>query len=194
MGFTDEVGVGGGKPILKFNKEARYVKRGSEEAMNDQEFVAKIREARAGYIKFNGNEEPERRLGNDLPEGRSTARSSLGDTDKSKWPKGKFSDGPEDPWTAVVEIPLQHRETGEEYLFAAQSKTAIAAAMDFLAQAKRVPEGFDPVGIRLGVGSFRIPLRANEEAEVLSCRRQGVEWCATSEREGTNPFNDETGF
>ena len=30
MGFTDEVGIGGGKPILKFNKEARYVKRGSE--------------------------------------------------------------------------------------------------------------------------------------------------------------------
>ena len=54
----------------------------------------------------------------------------------------------------MVEIPLQLRETGEEYLFAAQSKTAIAAAMDFLSQAKRVPEGFDPV-IRLGVGSFK---------------------------------------
>ena len=60
MGFTDEVGVGGGKPILKFNKEARYVKRGSEDPMNDQEFVAKIREARAGYIKFNGNDQPAR--------------------------------------------------------------------------------------------------------------------------------------
>jgi hypothetical protein len=154
MGFTDEVGIGGGKPILKFNKEARYVKRGSEEAMNDQEFVAKIGEARAGYIKFNGNEEPERRLGAIFPKDEAPLRSSLADTDKSKWPRGKFSDGPEDPWTAVVEIPLQHRETGEEYLFAAQSKTAIAAAMDFLSQAKRVPEGFDPV-IRLGVGSFK---------------------------------------
>ena len=41
MGFTDEVGVGGGKPILKFNKEARYVKRSSDEAMNDQEFIVK---------------------------------------------------------------------------------------------------------------------------------------------------------
>jgi hypothetical protein len=120
MGFTDEVGIGGGKPILKFNKEARYVKRGSEDALNDQEFVAKIGEARAGYIKFNGNEEPERRLGAIFPKDEAPLRSSLGDTDKSKWPKGKFSDGPEDPWTAVVEIPLQHRETGEEYLFAAQ--------------------------------------------------------------------------
>jgi hypothetical protein len=49
---------------------------------------------------------------------------------------------------------LQHRETGEELLFAAQSKTAIGAAMDFLSQARRVPDGFDPV-VRLGVGSFK---------------------------------------
>ena len=54
----------------------------------------------------------------------------------------------------MIEIPLVHRETGEEYLFAAQSKTSISAVMDLLAQAKRVPEGFNPV-IRLGVGSFR---------------------------------------
>ena len=154
MGFTDEVGIGSGKPILKFNKEARYVKRGSDEAMNDQEFVAKIREARAGYIRFNGNEQPERHLGAIFPKDEAPSRSSLGDTDKSKWPKAKFGDGPEDPWTAVIEIPLQRRETGEELLFAAQSKTAIGAAMDFLSQARRVPDGFDPV-IRLGVGSFK---------------------------------------
>ena len=54
----------------------------------------------------------------------------------------------------MIEIPLQHRETGEELLFCAQSKTSIGAAMDFLAQARRVPGGFDPV-IRLGVGSFK---------------------------------------
>jgi hypothetical protein len=154
MSFADEVGMSGGKPILKFNKEACYVKRGSEEAMNDQEFVAMIREARAGYIKFNANEEPERRLGAIFPKDEAPSRSSLGDTDRSLWPKGKFGKEQEDPWTAVIEIPLQHRETGEEYLFAAQSKMSIAAAMDFLSQAKRVPEGFDPV-IRLGVGSFK---------------------------------------
>ena len=76
MGFTDEVGIGSGKPILKFNKEARYVKRGSDEAMNDQEFVAKIREARAGYIKFNGNEQPERHLGAIFPKDEAPSRSS----------------------------------------------------------------------------------------------------------------------
>jgi hypothetical protein len=154
MGFTEEVGVGGGKPILKFNKEARYVKRGSEDPMNDQEFVAKIREARAGYIKFNGNDQPARHLGPIFPKDEAPPRSSLGDADKSKWPKARFGDGPEDPWTAVIEIPLQHRETGEELLFCAQSKTSIGAAMDFLAEARRLPDGFDPV-IRLGVGSFK---------------------------------------
>ena len=106
MGFTDEVGVGGSKPILKFNKEARYVKRGSDEAMNDQDFIAKIHEARAGYIKFNGNDQPERHLGGIFPKDEAPSRSSLGDTDKSKWPRAKFGDGPEDPWTAVIEIPL----------------------------------------------------------------------------------------
>jgi hypothetical protein len=191
MGFTDEVGIGGGKPILKFNKEARYVKRGSEEAMNDQEFVAKIREARAGYIKFNGNEGPERRLGSIFPKDEAPLRSSLGDTDKSKWPRGKFSDGPEDPWTAVVEIPLQHRDTGEQCLFAAQSKTSIGAAMDFLAQAKRLPEGLDPV-IRLGVGSFKSRF-GQIKKPVLSIVGK-VPSSGAANKKDEPPFNDSLGF
>ena len=54
----------------------------------------------------------------------------------------------------MIEIPLQHKETGEEFLFCAQSKTSLGAARDFLTQARRVPQGFNPV-IRLGVGSFK---------------------------------------
>lgn len=155
MGFSDDIGVGGGKPLLKFDgKEAIYKTRNSEEILNDQEYVAKIREAVAGYIKFSGGDRPERRLGAIYPKDEAPPRSSLGDTDKTQWTKGKFGDEPADPWTAVIEIPLVHRETGEEYLFAAQSKTSISAVMDLLAQAKRVPEGFNPV-IRLGVGSFK---------------------------------------
>ena len=68
--------------------------------------------------------------------------------------QGQVHDEPEDPWTAVIEIPLKHKETGEEFLFCAQSKTSLGAARDFLAQARRVPQGFNPV-IRLGVGSFK---------------------------------------
>ena len=54
----------------------------------------------------------------------------------------------------MIEIPLKHRETGEEFLFCAQSKTSLGAARDFLTRARGVPRGFAPV-IRLGVGSFK---------------------------------------
>ena len=93
-------------------------------------------------------------MGSIFPKDEAPLRSTLGNADKSEWAKGRFSDEPEDPWTATIEIPLRHRETGEEYMFAAMSKTALGAAKDLLAQARRIPDGFDPV-IRLGVGSFK---------------------------------------
>ena len=155
MGFIDEAAGGGGPPILKFNKEACYAKSGSDESFNDQEFVADVHAARGGYIKFGEKgQAPEKHLGSIFPKDEAPLRSSLGNTDKSEWVKGRFSDEPEDPWTAVIEIPLKHKETGEEFLFCAQSKTSLGAARDFLTQARRVPQGFNPV-IRLGVGSFK---------------------------------------
>ena len=155
MGFIDEAAGGGGPPIMKFNKEARYAKSGSDESFNDQEFVADVHVARGGYIKFGEKgQAPERHLGPIFPKDEAPLRSSLGNTDKGEWVKGRFSDEPEDPWTAVIEIPLKHKETGEEFLFCAQSKTSLGAARDFLTQARRVPQGFNPV-IRLGVGSFK---------------------------------------
>ena len=52
MGFIDEAAGGGGPPIMKFNKEARYAKSGSDESFNDQEFVADLHAPRGRYIKF----------------------------------------------------------------------------------------------------------------------------------------------
>ena len=60
MGFIDEAAGGGGPPILKFNKEARYAKSGSDESFNDQEFVADVHAARGGYIKFGEKGKPPR--------------------------------------------------------------------------------------------------------------------------------------
>jgi hypothetical protein len=155
MGFIDEAAGGGGPPILKFNKEAKYAKSGSDESFNDQEFVADVLAARGGYIKFGEKgQAPEKHLGPIFPKDEAPLRSSLGNADKSEWVKGRFSDEPEDPWTAVIEIPLKHKETGEEFLFCAQSKTSLGAARDFLTQARKVPQGFNPV-ICLGVGSFK---------------------------------------
>jgi hypothetical protein len=155
MGFIDEAAGGGGPPILKFNKEAKYAKSGSDESFSDQEFVADVLAARGGYIKFGEKgQAPEKHLGPIFPKDEAPLRSTLGNTNKGEWVKGRFSDEPEDPWTAVIEIPLKHKETGEEFLFCAQSKTSLGAARDFLTQARRVPQGFSPV-IRLGVGSFK---------------------------------------
>jgi len=88
MGFIDEAAGGGGPPILKFNKEACYAKSGSDESFNDQEFVADVRAARGGYIKFGEKgQAPEKHLGPIFPNDDAPLRSSLGNTDKSEWTK-----------------------------------------------------------------------------------------------------------
>jgi hypothetical protein len=153
----DEVSGGGGAKLLKFDgKAGNYVVRGSDTALNNQEFVADIYAAQGGYIKFNGKgEPPQRRLGPLFPKDEAPLRGTLGDTDKSQWPPGKFKGGEsEDPWTAVIEIPTTHRETGEPYLLTAQTRSSLTAMKDLLAQCRRLPEGHNPI-IRLAVGSYK---------------------------------------
>jgi hypothetical protein len=59
---------------MKFNKEARYAKSGSDESFNDQEFVADLHAARGGYIKFGEKgQAPEKHLGSILSQGRGAA-------------------------------------------------------------------------------------------------------------------------
>lgn len=154
MGFMDEASGGSGAAsIVKFTKDGTYAN--GEKKYNDQEFVAHLHGARGGYIKFGEKgEKPEKRLGPIYPKDEAPLRASLGDTDVTEWEVGQFSEKPEDPWTAVIEIPLKHKETGEELLFCAQSKTSLGAVRDFLIQARRVPGGYDPI-VRLGVGGFK---------------------------------------
>jgi hypothetical protein len=156
MGFMDEVSSGGGTKLLKFDgKAGSYVVRGSEATFNGQEFLADVYSATGGFLKFNGKgQQPERRTGLVFPKDLAPARSSLGDLDQSAWANGRFSDGPEDPWTPVIELPLIHRESGEAFTFTAQSKTSLAAVKDFLGLCRKVPEGFLPI-VRLDVGSFK---------------------------------------
>jgi hypothetical protein len=156
MGFMDEVLSGGGAKLLKFDGRAgNYVVRGSDATFNNQEFIADIGAAKGGYIKFGvKGQAPERHLGSVFPKDEAPLRSSLGNTDKSEWPKGKFGDDSEDPWTQVIEIPLRHKESGELYVFTAQSKTALAAAKDFLGHCRRLPEAHEPL-VRLCITSFK---------------------------------------
>jgi hypothetical protein len=156
MGFLEEVSGGGGAKLLKFDgKAGNHVVRGSDEAMNNQEMVADIYGAKGGYMLFNGKGvPPERQLGPIFPKDEAPARSSLGKLDKSEWVAGKFSDEPEDPWTATIELPMQHRTTGEQFVYTAHTRGALAALRDLIAQCRRLPEGNNPI-IRLAVGSYK---------------------------------------
>jgi hypothetical protein len=177
---------------MKFTKEARYAKSGSEESFNDQEFVADVHATRGGYIKFGEKgQTPEKHLGTIFPKDEAPLRSSLGNTDQSAWAKGRFGDEPEDPWTAVIEIPLKHKETGEEFLFCAQSKTSLGAARDFLTQARRVPQGFNPV-IRFGVGSFQSRFGQIKKPVLSIVGKVPSSGAANGKDEP--PFNDSLGF
>jgi hypothetical protein len=90
MGFMDETSSTGGPPILKWTKEAKYLKRGSDEPLNDQEFIADVRGARGGYLMFNGADQPpERHMGSIFPKDGAPLRSTLGNTDKTQWGKGR---------------------------------------------------------------------------------------------------------
>ena len=124
-------------------------------AFNDQHFILNPAGAVAGYLKFKEKgEAPERQTGAIFPKDEAPSRASLGDFDQSAWPIGKFSGEAEDPWTPVIELPIRHQETGEEYVLTCQSKTAIGAAKDLFAQLRRVPSGHDPV-IKLSVGTMQ---------------------------------------
>jgi hypothetical protein len=93
----------------------------------------------------------------------------------------------------VIEIPLRHKETGEEFLFCAQSKTSLGAAMDFLAQARRVPEAFDPV-IRLGVGSFKSRFGQIKKPVLSIVGKAPSSGAGAANGKDEPPFNDSLEF
>jgi hypothetical protein len=156
MGFMDQNAGGGGPPLMRWNgQEGKYLKYDSDLEFNDECFVLNPAGAVAGYLKFKGKgEPPERHTGPIYPKDEAPERASLGDTDQSQWAIGPFSNEPEDPWTPVIELPLKHKETGEEFVLSCQSKTAIGAGKDLFSQLRRVPSGHDPV-IKLAVGTMQ---------------------------------------
>jgi hypothetical protein len=188
MGFMDEVSGGGGTKLLKFDgRLGSYVVRGSEDNMNNQEFIADIYAARGGYLKFGGKgQPPERHLGSVFPKDEAPLRSSLGNLDKAEWPAAKFGgEEPEDPWTQVIEIPLRHKETGDLFTFTAQSRTSLAAVKDFFAQCRRLPDAFEPI-VRLNIGSFKGRFGVVKKPVVSIVGKVPIE----ADSEGA-PFDDE---
>jgi hypothetical protein len=151
--FDDE--VGGGTPIVKYDpRSGQYSVRGSDEVLNDKEFVVDLGRAQGGYIAFRGAGQPaDRRLGDIFPEDKAPRRSTLPDADPSTWTPGKFSNGrPEDPYRATVELPLRHRETGETYILSLQNKMSLSAAREFLTTCRKLPAEAMPI-VKLGSSS-----------------------------------------
>jgi hypothetical protein len=155
MPILSDIKSGGAKYLGFDGKEAKYHVQGSDTPLNGEAFIAHVSEATGGFIKFNGkDEQPERHMAPVFPEDKSPERDGLGDTDQRKWPKGKFTAEPEDPWRVRLEIPIEHAETGEAYILVAMSKTALGAVKDLLNQCRRLPAGFEPV-VTLNVGGFK---------------------------------------
>ena len=191
MGFMDEVSSGGGAKLLRFDGRAgTYGVRGSDDTFNNQEFVASIYEAKGGYLKFGEKgQTPERHLGSIFPKDEAPLRSSLGNLDQGEWPKAKFGgDEPEDPWTQIIEIPLRHKESGEAYIFTASSKTALAAAKDFLGHCRRLLEAHEPL-VRLCITSFKSKFGMVKKPLLSIIGKVPMEG-----DDDSNPFDDEVPF
>jgi hypothetical protein len=186
------VSGGGGAKLLKFDGRAgNYVVRGSDDTFNGQECIADVYSATGGFLKFKGEkQQPERKMGLIFPKDLAPSRSTLGDLDKSEWPAGKFGEEPEDPWTAVIEIPLRHKESGEAYTFTAQSKTSLGAAKDFIGWCRKLPEGFLPV-VRLNTGSFKGKFGMVKKPVLSAVGKMPME---TEDAEVENLFDDKVSF
>jgi hypothetical protein len=155
MGFMNDNAGSGGKPLIKWNGNEGTFSDRDGKTFNDDCFILNAVGATAGYNKYGGKgEKPERRTGPIYPKDEAPKRDTLGDTDKSKWPIGRFTKEPEDPWTPVVELPLKHQETGAECILTLSSKTAIGAVRDLFALLPQVPNGHDPV-IKLATGPMK---------------------------------------
>jgi hypothetical protein len=190
MGFMDDVN-GGGASLLKYDgRGGTYVKVGTEDTFNGQEFIADIYSATGGYVKFKGKgETPEKSMGLIFPKDLAPLRSTLGDLDKGAWVKGKFSEEPEDPWHRVIELPLRHKESSETYTFTAQNKNALGAVKDLLGQCRRLPEGFQPV-VRLNTASFKGRFGSVKKPVLTIIGKVANE----ADGDDGNPFDDEIPF
>jgi hypothetical protein len=136
--FIDDL-YGGGAAYMKYDGRSGVYKQigDDEKTFNGHEFVGDIFNAKGGYAHFEKDQPPEKHFGNIFPKDEAPARSSLGHTDKGEWTKGKFSDELEDYYRPMIELPLRHKETGEQYIFTATNRNALAAIKDLLGQCRR---------------------------------------------------------
>ena len=104
--------------LLKF-KKTKFVMHDTEVALGT-EYIANCAEWSRGWLKFEGDELLERRMGRVADRFRVPERDELGDMDKSLW--GVDDEGlPNDPWVRQDCLPFENPETGEYLVFVTSS-------------------------------------------------------------------------
>jgi len=110
-------------------------------------------------------------------------RSSLGDTDRTRWPTG--DDGqPEDPWREGALLPLKNLKTGAEYTYSTSSVGGTRAVKHLVTtyawQLRAAPEttaGHLPI-VELGVRSYKHPDR--KRGTIYNPVLAGIDWVPAS--------------
>jgi hypothetical protein len=143
--------------LIKFNKDGKFATPDTGDVIDENaDFMALCDEVQVGWIKFNGENAPPDRIQGLLYEGFvMPLRSTLGDTDETKWEKG-LSGQPQDPWQHQMSLVLQEVSTQEIFTFTTTSQTgrrAVGALLRHYERLRRVPEDLYPV-VRLKTGGF----------------------------------------
>lgn len=171
--------------LVKFSKEGKFViKETDEEISPDTAFLALCDETLIGWVKFNGDDAPPDRVQGLLYDGFvMPPRTSLGDTDETRWPEG-LSGQPTDPWQHQICLVLQEPSTEALYTFATSSITGRRAVGNLLRQYDRMrkkdadsypvvklrPSGFQHKDDRVGwvhTPSFAVISRAPKNATAV---------------------------
>jgi hypothetical protein len=126
------------------------------EIKDDIDFIALCDMTLIGWIKFNEDAPPDRRLGMLYDGFRLPPRDSLGDLDPNDWPAG-LSGEPEDVWKHQIYLVLQQAGTTELFTFVTSSKTGRRAVGNLLRHFDRMQKlnaGEYPV-VKLKAGGFQ---------------------------------------
>jgi hypothetical protein len=172
--------------LLKFSGKVGTWTAGAQgiEIPVGTQLIAIIPEMLAGYVKWSEGELVEQAL---EPVTNSydprALRTSLGDTDESKWPRG--DDGrAEDPWREAAYLPMKNPKTGAEFTYSTSSLGGVRAikklAGTYAWQLRAAPEttaNHLPV-VELGARSYKHTDR--KRGTIYNPVLTGVDWVPAS--------------
>jgi hypothetical protein len=140
--------------FLKFKKGHFVTGKNDTEIPAGREYVAYVRDAEYGWIKFQNETVVEGPRGKITDGFRAPAREALGDNEQSRW---KQEDGkPRDPWCLQWYLPLIEIESGEVYVFVSGSDGGKKAIGDLLRTFARNVHRGKPI-VKLEAGFYPHP-------------------------------------